>query len=62
MSGLKDFNVPTAGSEQMYQALKSAGTPTEMILYPNQFHGFTRPSYQVDRMQRWIVWFDKYLK
>jgi dipeptidyl aminopeptidase/acylaminoacyl peptidase len=25
MSGLKDFNVPTAGSEHMYQALKSLG-------------------------------------
>jgi len=62
MSGLKDFNVPTAGSEQMYEALKSENVPTEMILYPGQFHGFTKPSYQVDRMQRYIVWFDKYLK
>jgi dipeptidyl aminopeptidase/acylaminoacyl peptidase len=62
MSGLKDFNVPTAGSEQMYEALKSVGTPTELILYPNQFHGFTKPSYQVDRLQRYIAWYDKYLK
>jgi dipeptidyl aminopeptidase/acylaminoacyl peptidase len=62
MSGLKDFNVPTSGSEQMYEALKSAGTTTELILYPNQFHGFTKPSYQVDRMQRYVIWFDKYLK
>jgi len=59
MSGLKDFNVPTAGGEQMYEALKSQGLTTELILYPNQFHGFTKPSYQVDR---YIAWYDKYLK
>ncbi|HEY8931159.1 MAG TPA: S9 family peptidase [Mucilaginibacter sp.] len=62
MSGLKDFNVPTAGSEQMYMALKSQNIPTELILYPNQYHGISVPSYQVDRLQRYIAWFDKYLK
>lgn len=62
MSGLKDFNVPTAGSEQMYMALKSQNIPTELILYPNQYHGITVPTYQVDRLQRYIAWFDKYLK
>lgn len=62
MSGLKDFNVPTAGSEQMYQALKSQGIPTELILYPNSFHGISKPSYQVDRLQRYIEWYNKYLK
>ena len=62
MSGLSDFNVPTAGSEQMYQALKSEGVNTELILYPNSFHGITKPSYQVDRLQRYIDWYNKYLK
>jgi dipeptidyl aminopeptidase/acylaminoacyl peptidase len=62
MSGLKDFNVPTAGSEQMYEALKSQGIQTELILYPNQYHGISTPSYQVDRLQRYIKWYDKYLK
>jgi len=62
MSGLKDFNVPTAGSEQMYEALRSQNIPTELILYPNQYHGIKVPSYQVDRLQRYINWFNKYLK
>jgi dipeptidyl aminopeptidase/acylaminoacyl peptidase len=62
MSGLSDFNVPTAGSEQMYQALKSQDIPTELILYPNQFHGISKPSYQVDRLQRYVEWYNKYLK
>jgi len=52
MSGEKDFNVPTAGSEQMYQALRTLGVPTELIVYPGQFHGITVPSYQKDRFER----------
>lgn len=62
MVGEKDFNVPAAGSEQMYQALKSQNIPTQLIIYPGQFHGITVPSYQKDRFVRYIEWFGKYLK
>jgi dipeptidyl aminopeptidase/acylaminoacyl peptidase len=62
ITGEKDFNVPAIGSEQMYQALRSIGTPTELIVYPGQFHGITLPSFQKDRFERYIQWFDKYLK
>lgn len=62
MSGLKDFNVPTAGSEQMYMALKSQNIPAELVLYPNQNHGISVPSYQVDRLVRYVNWYNKYLK
>ena len=61
MTGEKDFNVPAVGSEQMYQALKVLGTPTQLIVYPGQFHGITVPSYQADRYRRYIEWFGKYL-
>ncbi|GAB3979168.1 S9 family peptidase [Spirosoma terrae] len=62
MASEKDFNVPVAGSEQMYQALRSLGIPTQLIIYPGQFHGITVPSYQKDRVDRYLQWFDKYLK
>jgi dipeptidyl aminopeptidase/acylaminoacyl peptidase len=61
MGGQSDFNVPIIGSEQMYQALRSLGVPTELVIYPEQFHLFTRPSYIHDRMQRYFAWFDTYL-
>ncbi len=57
MSGEKDFNVPTSGSEQMYQALKVLGVETQLIVYPGQFHGITTPSFVVDRYERWQQWF-----
>ena len=62
MAGEKDFNVPAVGSEQMYQALRSIGTPTGLIIYPGQFHGITLPSFQKDRLERYSKWFDKYLQ
>jgi len=62
MGGEKDFNVPIAGGEQMYQALKSLGVDTQLVIYPGQFHGLTIPSYERDRIQRYLNWFNKYLQ
>ncbi|HXB67117.1 MAG TPA: S9 family peptidase [Candidatus Acidoferrales bacterium] len=62
MGGEKDFNVPLVGGEQMYQALRSLGVPTQLVVYPGQFHGIARPSYQKDRMERYLAWYAKYLK
>jgi len=61
MGGTNDFNVPIIGGEQMYQALKSLKIPTELIVYPGQFHGFTRPSFIRDRYERWLAWYDHYV-
>ena len=62
LGGERDFNVPVQGSQQMYQALRSLGVPTELIIYPNQFHGINKPSYIRDRLERYLAWYDKYLK
>jgi dipeptidyl aminopeptidase/acylaminoacyl peptidase len=61
MCGEQDFNVPLLNSEQMYQAVRSIGVDTQLVIYPGQFHGFTRPSYLKDRLERWIAWYGKYL-
>jgi dipeptidyl aminopeptidase/acylaminoacyl peptidase len=62
MGGEKDFNVPIAGGEQMYQALKSIGVETQLVIYPGQFHGLSIPSYERDRLQRYLDWFNRHLK
>jgi dipeptidyl aminopeptidase/acylaminoacyl peptidase len=62
LGGDQDFNVPVAGGEQMYQALRSLGIPTQLIVYPGQHHLLTRPSYIKDRIRRYLEWFDRYLK
>lgn len=62
LGGDKDFNVPIAGGEQMYLALRTRGIPTELVIYPGQFHLLTRPSFLVDRAQRYSAWYAKYLQ
>ncbi len=60
--GERDFNVPVQGSQQMYQALRSLGIETQLIIYPNENHGISRPSYVRDRYERYLAWYDKHLK
>jgi dipeptidyl aminopeptidase/acylaminoacyl peptidase len=62
MGGAADFNVPIIGGEQMYEALRSLGVPTQLVIYPGQFHGLTVPSYRKDRLERYLGWYDRYLK
>jgi dipeptidyl aminopeptidase/acylaminoacyl peptidase len=62
LGGERDFNVPIQGSQQMYQALRSLGVDTQLVIYPNEFHGIQRPSYVRDRYERYLAWYDKYIK
>ncbi|PYT16104.1 MAG: peptidase S9 family protein [Acidobacteria bacterium] len=62
LGGERDFNVPIQGGQQMYQALRSLGIDTQLVIYPNEFHGIQRPSYVKDRYERYLAWYDKYLK
>jgi len=45
----------------MYLALRSTGVPTQLVIYPNQNHGISIPSYRVDRMRRVLDWYGLYL-
>ncbi|MEP6992990.1 MAG: S9 family peptidase [Acidobacteriota bacterium] len=60
LCGEDDFNVPLINSEQMYQALRSLGVPTELVIYPGQSHGIRKPSYLKDRLERYLAWYDQY--
>jgi tetratricopeptide (TPR) repeat protein len=35
---------------------------TELVIYPDQWHGIQTPSYQKDRFQRYVAWYDKHLR
>ncbi len=62
LGGEKDFNVPISGGEQMYQALRSLGVETQLVIYPNENHGIQLPSYARDRYERYLAWYEKHLK
>ena len=61
LGGERDFNVPVQGGQQMYQALRSLGVETQLVIYPNEFHGISRPSYVRDRYERYLAWYDTYI-
>lgn len=62
MCGQQDWNVPLQNSEQLYQALRRLGRETQLVIYPGQSHSIRRPSYQKDRYERYLAWYDRYLK
>ncbi|HWZ41891.1 MAG TPA: S9 family peptidase [Candidatus Saccharimonadales bacterium] len=62
MGGEIDWNVPILGGEQMYQALKSLGRETELVVYPGEYHGLRAPSHIKDRLERHLSWYAHYVK
>jgi dipeptidyl aminopeptidase/acylaminoacyl peptidase len=62
LGGDADWNVPLINSQQMYQALKSLGRPTQLIVYPGEPHSLEKPSHRLDRMERYLAWYGKYLR
>ena len=62
MGGESDWNVPIQNSEQLYQALRRRGVPTQLVVYPGQPHGLRPASYQLDRYKRYLEWYDRWVK
>ena len=62
MGGDVDRNVPIINGEQMYQSLRRLGVPTVLVVYPGEFHEFTRPSFIKDRYERYLDWYGHYVK
>lgn len=62
MGGSDDWNVPILNSEQMYMAMKRLGRETKLIVYPGEHHGIRRPSFQKDRLERYLEWLKKYVE
>jgi dipeptidyl aminopeptidase/acylaminoacyl peptidase len=59
--GEKDERVPLGQSQETYRTLKRLGVKTQLVIYPDQGHTLTVPSYQLDKMKREFAWIEKYL-
>ena len=62
MGGEQDWNVPILNSEQLYQALRRRGIETQLVVYPDQGHGIRVPTYQVDRYERYLDWYNDHVR
>jgi dipeptidyl aminopeptidase/acylaminoacyl peptidase len=60
----EDRICPAADNEQLFTALKVLGREVEYVLYPEEHHEMKnngRPDRRIDRMERILAWFDRYL-
>lgn len=62
IGGQLDWNVPIQNSEQLYQALKRRGVPTQLVVYPDEYHGISKPTFVRDRYNRYLDWYAKYME
>jgi len=60
-----DLRCPIEQGEQVFVALKRIGVNTEMIRFPEEFHGLSRTGRtdrRIIRLNHFVRWFEKYLK
>jgi dipeptidyl aminopeptidase/acylaminoacyl peptidase len=55
--GDRDGECPAPQSFEMWHALRDLGVKTELVVYPDEGHGFRNPAHIADRNQRMIQWF-----
>ena len=60
--GDRDGECPAPQSYEMWHALKALGVKTELVVYPNEGHGFTNPLHTADRTARTVAWFEDNMK
>ena len=61
----EDRICPAADNEQLFTALKVLGREVEYVLYPEEHHEMKntgRPDRRIDRMERTLAWFDRFLR
>lgn len=59
--GDADIRVPISQGYEFYNALKTQGVPTRMLVLPRQPHGPNEPKMQLAAMQANLEWFEKYI-
>lgn len=61
-AGEEDERAPPAHTEAMERALRSAGKPVEMVIYPNEGHGYYLPENRRDYYTRLLTFLGRHLK
>ncbi|HEY7292122.1 MAG TPA: S9 family peptidase [Vicinamibacterales bacterium] len=62
LQGEADLTDPIGQSQQFYRGLKHYNVESSLVLYPREPHGLREEKHLLDRLNRVVAWFDKYLK
>jgi dipeptidyl aminopeptidase/acylaminoacyl peptidase len=59
--GDRDGECPAPQSFEFWHALRDQHVPTQLVVYPNEGHGFVDPVHRGDVMERTVEWFARYM-
>ena len=59
--GDRDGECPAPQSFEMWHALRDLGVKTQLVVYPDEGHGFRNPAHIKDRSERELKWFAQYM-
>jgi len=59
--GDRDGECPAPQSFEFWHALRDQHVPTQLVVYPNEGHGFVNPEHRTDVLVRSLDWFAKYM-
>lgn len=59
--GANDTNCPVEEAQQMVAAISTRGVPVELILFPDEGHGFALPANRARAVLETARWFEQYL-
>ncbi len=62
LQGEEDTVDPAPQSAAFYRALKRYGIPADYVVYPREGHEIKEEKHLLDRLNRVVMWFEKYLK
>jgi dipeptidyl aminopeptidase/acylaminoacyl peptidase len=56
--GDRDGECPAPQSFEFWHALRAEGVKTQLVVYPNEGHGFRDPAHRRDVLERALYWFE----
>jgi dipeptidyl aminopeptidase/acylaminoacyl peptidase len=59
--GERDGECPAPQSFEFWHALRDLGKTTELVVYPDEGHGFVNPDHRRDVLERALGWFEEYM-
>ncbi len=59
--GDRDGECPAPQSFEFWHALRDLHVPTQLVVYPNEGHGFVDPAHSRDVLERAVDWFARYM-
>jgi len=62
LQGDADTTDPPGQSQELYRGLKHYGVESQLVMYPREPHALREEKHLLDRLNRMLAWYEKYVK